>query len=66
MMATNNKKPLSRCLGEFFGHIVHAIKTDKPTREVNRTVEEKTEGNVTLRRTTIEEIEITQEDIKSD
>ena len=45
---------------------MHAVKADTKSREVNRTVEEKTEGNVTLRRTTIDEIEIKQEDIKSD
>ena len=42
------------------------VKADTKSREVNRTVEEKTEGNVTLRRTTIDEIEIKQEDTKSD
>jgi hypothetical protein len=66
MMATNNKKPLMRCLGEFVGHIVHAVKSGRTTHEVKRTVEEKTDGNVTLRRTTIEEIEIKKEDAKSD
>ncbi|MGY8752775.1 MAG: hypothetical protein ACKVIO_02660 [Phycisphaerales bacterium] len=66
MMATNDKKPLARCLGEFIGHIVKAVKSDSSANEVKRTVEEKTEGNITLRRTTIEEIEIAQEDIKSD
>ena len=66
MMATNDKKPLMRCLGEFIGHIVHAVKKDSTTREVNRTVEEKKDGNVTLRRTTIDEIEIRQEEQKND
>ncbi len=65
-MATNDKKPLMRCLGEFVGHIVHAVKKDSTTREVNRTVEEKKDGNVTLRRTTIDEIEIRQEEQKND
>ena len=55
-----------RCLGEFVGHIVHAVKSDSTIKEVNRTVEQKTEGNRTLRRTTIDEIEIRQEDTKSD
>jgi len=64
-MATNDKKPLMRCLGEFVGHILHAVKSDS-SREVNRTVEEKKEGNVTLRRTTIDEIEIKQEDQAGD
>jgi|TARA_B100000959_G_scaffold286696_1_gene366574 hypothetical protein len=65
-MSAEQKKPLMRYLGEFVGHIVHAVKADTKSREVNRTVEEKTEGNVTLRRTTIDEIEIKQEDTKSD
>ena len=65
-MSAEQKKPLMRYLGEFVGHIVHAVKADTKSCEVNRTVEEKTEGNVTLRRTTIDEIEIKQEDTKSD
>ncbi len=62
-----NRKTISRSLGEFFGHIVHGVRGDlnaaKPERrEVRREVEER-EGEVdgkkvTLRRTTIEEIEI--------
>jgi len=55
-----------RCLGEFVGHIVHAVKSNSTTKEVNRTVEQKKEGSRTLRRTTIDEIEIRQEDTKSD
>lgn len=53
-----------RCLGEFVGHIVHGVKADvELTRHVTRhEIEEETRevGNqkVTLRRTTIEEIEI--------
>lgn len=49
-----------RSLGEFFGHIIAGVKED-PTRsrhEVRRTVEEEDRGDVVLRRTTIEEIEI--------
>ncbi len=62
MMANEHNKPLMRCLGEFVGHIVQAVKSNSQTKEVNRTIEEKTEGNVTLRRTTIDEIEIRGED----
>ncbi len=61
------RKSISRCLGEFVGHIVHGVRadlrTDEPQRrEVRREVEER-EGElggrkVTLRRTTIEEIEM--------
>ena len=62
MMASEKKKPLMRCLGEFVGHIMHAVTTELSKKEVKRTVEEKTEGNVTLRRTTIDEIEVRSED----
>ncbi|MBC8200905.1 MAG: hypothetical protein H8E86_02570 [Planctomycetes bacterium] len=61
-MASQNKKPIMRCLGEFVGHIIQAVKSDSATSEVKRTVEVKKEGNVTLRRTTIDEIEIREED----
>jgi len=54
-----------RNLGAFFGGIWHGVRTDpsKPKRtEVKREVEEETKqtegGEVTLRRTTIEEIEV--------
>ncbi len=60
MMSKKENKPLMRNLGEFFGHIFKGIKTDPSTeRHVVRkeTVEEQ-QGNVTLRRTTIEEIEL--------
>lgn len=57
-------KSLMRSLGEFFGHIARGAKTDvkaKP-QQVRRTVEEETretpQGKITLRRTTIEEVEI--------
>ena len=62
-----NRKSISRSIGEFFGHIVHGVKADLASeepdrREVRREVEER-EGvvdgrKVTLRRTTVEEIEI--------
>jgi len=59
-MATTPDKPLMRCLGEFVGYIVNAVKTnpDKNKHELHRSVEEQTDGQVTLRRTTIDEIEI--------
>jgi hypothetical protein len=62
-----DRKTISRSLGEFFGHIVHGVKGDirsnePERREVRREVEERAgevDGKkVTLRRTTIEEIEI--------
>lgn len=58
------KKSLMRNLGEFVGHIVHGIRTDPSAsrREIRREVEEETrdtpQGKVTLRRTTIEELEV--------
>ena len=57
-MSAEHNKPLMRCLGEFVGHIVRAVKSDVQTHEVNKTIEEKTDGKMTLRRTTIDEIEI--------
>lgn len=60
-MTPESKKSLMRNLGEFLGHITRAIRTDpaknKPTI-VRKDVEEEQRGNITLRRTTIEEVEI--------
>jgi hypothetical protein len=56
-------KSISRSLGEFVGHIWRGVTGDvaPDKREVKRTVEEEEretdQGKVTLRRTTIEEIE---------
>lgn len=61
-------KPLMRSLGEFFGHVWSGIKADPGSRPegtrprvVRREVQEKTietpQGPVTLRRTTVDEIE---------
>ena len=57
---TQKKKPLMRSLGEFVGHIVKAVRTEPGPKRipVNRTTHEEKRGDVTLRRTTIEEIEI--------
>jgi len=60
-MTNEPRKPLMRCLGEFFGNIAEGIRTDPAKgerQEVSRTVEERVDGDVTLRRTTIDEIEI--------
>ncbi|MEE2906676.1 MAG: hypothetical protein VX527_02485 [Planctomycetota bacterium] len=49
-----------RCLGEFTGYIAKGLRTkvdNKNTEEVSRTVEETHEGDITLRRTVIEEVE---------
>ena len=58
MMAVKNDKPLMRCLGEFVGHIVSAVRSDVRVKEVKRTTEEKHDGNITLRNTTIAEMVI--------
>lgn len=58
------KKPIIRSLGEFFGHIARGFKTPiDPNRKVIREhVEEKSldtpEGPLTLRRRTIDEVEL--------
>ena len=63
-MAPKPHKTLMRNLGEFVGHIVHGVKADVgSSRHVTRhEVEEETrevgDQKVTLRRTTIEEIEV--------
>ncbi|MDG2053473.1 MAG: hypothetical protein P8J86_02070 [Phycisphaerales bacterium] len=50
-----------RCIGEFVGHVGRAIKTtpseNSERREISRTTEEREQGDVTLRRTTVEEVE---------
>lgn len=57
-MTKGESKSIFRSLGEFFGHIGHAIRTDPTKREVRRTVEEEQrDDGVILRRTTIEEVE---------
>jgi hypothetical protein len=61
-MSSPPSKPLMRSLGEFFGHIVKGIRTNPESKtEERRTVEEEDRGDVILRRTTIEEIEIKKE-----
>lgn len=60
-MKTERPKSLMRSLGEFFGHVAHGFKQPVGPRvsEVRRDVEERPlPGGVTLRRTTIEEVEV--------
>lgn len=67
-MPDDKSKSLMHNLGQFFGHIARGVKTDpaKPDshkQEVRREVEEREETTpdgrkVTVRRTTIEEIEV--------
>lgn len=62
------RKGLMRSIGEFCGHIARAVKSpaDKRRIEVKREVEveqrETSRGTVTLRRTTIEEVELPREE----
>ena len=62
MSDSTPRKSIARSLGEFFGHIVDGVKSDPNTpvvrREVNRTVQEKDQGDVILRRTVIDEVEL--------
>lgn len=62
-MADPKKKPLARSIGEFFGIIADAVKTDvtapKPVvvrEEVQEARVETSEGPVTLRRRVIDEV----------
>lgn len=58
-------KSLMRSIGEFFGHVKRAVKSPAPKgerieirREVETEERDTPRGKVTLRRTTIEEIEV--------
>lgn len=65
-MAAKNDNSLFRNIGQFVGHIAHAVKTDPtapPTSEpvaVRTTIEEQVspDGSLVLRRTTIDEIAV--------
>jgi hypothetical protein len=59
-LTNSENKPLMRSLGEFVGHIVKAVKNEPKGRRVahNKTSRQERRGNITLRRTTIEEIEV--------
>jgi hypothetical protein len=57
-MTAPSHKPLMRSLGEFFGHIVKAVRADPGRKVVRHEVEEEQRGDLTLRRTTIEEVEV--------
>lgn len=63
-MVKSGEQSFMRNLGAFFGHIIHAVKTDPAkkgeTRVVRQQVEEEDRGDVILRRTTIDEIEMKQ------
>ena len=56
------RKSIMRSLGEFVGHLGKAVRTDPArTQTVRKTSEVEQRGPVTLRRTTIEEIEFRDE-----
>ena len=59
-MPESKNKPLMRSIGEFVGHLVKAVKHDPAGKkvELSKTTKEEDRGNITLRRTTVEEIEI--------
>lgn len=65
-MTAHRDKSLMRCLGEFVGHIVRAVTSNSPTHEVGRKTQEVVKGNITLRRTTIDEIEGPTEELQRD
>lgn len=62
------RKPLARSLGEFFGHILRAVRANpgatspgaraEVRRETTTETRDTPAGPVTLRRTTIEEVEL--------
>ncbi|HRP63070.1 MAG TPA: hypothetical protein PK400_07255 [Phycisphaerales bacterium] len=57
-MSQSPRKSMMRNLGEFFGHILHGVRTDPSKKVVRHDVEEEQRGDITLRRTTIEEVEL--------
>ncbi|MCH2145423.1 MAG: hypothetical protein MK082_09805 [Phycisphaerales bacterium] len=62
MTESSGRKSIARSLGEFIGHIAHGVRS-RPEgapdrREVNRVVEEQDQGDVILRRTVIDEVEL--------
>jgi hypothetical protein len=60
------RKSLLRSLGEFFGHVRAGIRAPVSPGEravvVRKEQEERREGNLILRRTVVEEVEIRRED----
>ena len=59
-MTDRKSKSLMRSLGEFVGHISKAVRSDPEAGRtvLNKTTEQQRRGAITLRRTTVEEIEI--------
>lgn len=68
-MAEDKQITRMRGVGRFFGHVWHAIASpasDKKRVEVRRDVEEERREGITLRRTTIEEIELPAEGARTE
>ena len=56
-MSNKRDKSLMRNLGEFVGHIWRGVTHNPDKKTIRKTIEEEDRDGVTLRRTTIEEIE---------
>lgn len=57
---SSSSKSIARSLGEFFGHIIKGVRANPSKRVLKHSVEEENVGSsMILRRTTIEEIELT-------
>lgn len=64
-MTPQNKKPLMRCIGEFFGHIIRAVRQDVTSdrtgdsgrQVIESTQREERRGDVIVRETRVREVE---------
>jgi len=58
-MTEPQKKPLMRCIGEFFGHIIKAVRKDVPDEKkvIESSQTEERRGEVILRETRVREVE---------
>ena len=63
-MTIKNDKSLMRCLGEFVGHIISSFSSNESIKELHKSVNEKNNGRLTLRRTVIDEMIINKRDEK--
>jgi hypothetical protein len=59
-MQQSSRKSIMRNLGEFFGHIVRGVRSTPSKKVLRKQIEEERRGDITLRRTTIEEVEMKQ------
>ena len=67
-MTKEQPKSLMRCIGEFAGHIMHGVRTPvgPKTETIRHETHESTQGDVVLRRTVIEEVEMPAETAAKD